>query len=460
VTTDMSRKRIPRVVAPRYQAYLLHNFRNIPQIARLSEEQRFDIEVVGHVLPFKVNSFVIDHLIDWDNIPDDPMFVLTFPQRGMLRPEHYDEMASLLRAGADPGTLKQTADRIRMQLNPHPAGQLAHNVPLLRGEPLHGMQHKYQQTVLFFPSQGQTCHAYCTFCFRWPQFVGWSELKFATKEVEQLIEYLREHPEVNDVLFTGGDPMIMSAKHLAAYLEPLIEARLPNLRRIRIGTKALTYWPYKFLSDPDTRELLALMQKVSRSGIHLALMAHFNHRRELEPQPVQDAIARIRETGAEIRTQSPLLRHINDDPQVWATLWNRQVDLGCIPYYMFVARDTGAQHYFAVPLVRAWEIFRGAYQQVSGLCRTARGPSMSANPGKAQVLGVTEIRGEKVIALRFLQGRNPDWVGRPFFAEYSDTATWLNELKPAFGEKRFFFQDELEQYYRENIDSSTADDFE
>jgi hypothetical protein len=127
---------------------------------------------------------------------------------------------------------------------------------------------------------------------------------------------------------------------------------------------------------------------------------------------------------------------------------------------MFVARDTGAQHYFAVPLVRAWEIFRGAYQQVSGLCRTARGPSMSANPGKAQVLGVTEIRGEKVIALRFLQGRNPDWVGRPFFAEYSDTATWLNELKPAFGEKRFFFQDELEQYYRENIDSSTADDFE
>jgi len=460
MATDMSRKRVARVIVPRYQAYLLHNFRNIPQIERLSEEQRFDIEVVGHVLPFKVNGFVVDHLIDWDNIPDDPMFVLTFPQRGMLRPEHYDEMATALRAGADAATLKQTADRIRMQLNPHPAGQVQHNVPLLGGEPLHGMQHKYQQTVLFFPSQGQTCHAYCTFCFRWPQFVGWSELKFATKEVERLVEYLREHPEVNDVLFTGGDPMIMSAKHLAAYLEPLIEAKLPNLRRIRIGTKALTYWPYKFLSDPDTRELLALLRKVSRSGIHLALMAHFNHWRELEPQPVQDAIARIRETGAEIRTQSPLLRHINDDPQVWAKLWDRQVDLGCIPYYMFVARDTGAQDYFAVPLVRAWEIFRDAYKQVSGLCRTARGPSMSANPGKVQVQGVAEIKGEKVLVMRFLQGRKPDWVGRPFFAEYNESATWLNELRPAFGEKRFFFQDELEQYYRENIDSSTAEDFE
>jgi len=460
MATDMSRKRVARVIVPRYQAFLLHNFRTIPQIARLSEEQRFDIEVVGHVLPFKVNGFVVDHLIDWDNIPDDPMFVLTFPQRGMLRPEHYDEMATALRAGADAATLKQTADRIRMQLNPHPAGQVQHNVPLLGGEPLHGMQHKYQQTVLFFPSQGQTCHAYCTFCFRWPQFVGWSELKFATKEVERLVDYLREHPEVNDVLFTGGDPMIMSAKHLAAYLEPLLEAKLPNLRRIRIGTKALTYWPYKFLSDPDTRELLALLRKVSRSGIHLALMAHFNHWRELEPQPVQDAIARIRETGAEIRTQSPLLRHINDDPAVWAKLWDRQVDLGCIPYYMFVARDTGAQDYFAVPLVRAWEIFRDAYKQVSGLCRTARGPSMSANPGKVQVQGVAEIKGEKVLVMRFLQGRNPDWVGRPFFAEYNETATWLNELRPAFGEKRFFFQDELEQYYRENIDSSTAEDFE
>jgi len=453
-------KQIQPIETPRYKAYLLHNFRDIPQIARLSAAQQFDIEVVGHVLPFKVNNFVIDHLIDWDNAPDDPLFVLTFPQRGMLSPEHYDEMAALLRAGADAATLKRSADRIRMQLNPHPAGQMTHNVPLLKGEALHGMQHKYQQTVLFFPSQGQTCHAYCTFCFRWPQFVGLSDLKFASREVEHLIDYLREHPEVNDVLFTGGDPMIMSARHLAAYLEPLVAAKLPNLRRIRIGTKAFAYWPYKFLGDSDTEELLRLMRTVSESGVHLAVMAHFNHWRELEPAPVQDAIARVRETGAEIRTQSPLLRHINDDPGIWSEMWNRQVDLGCVPYYMFVARDTGAQQYFSVPLAEAWQIFRGAYQQVSGLCRTARGPSMSANPGKVQVLGVTEVRGEKVFVLRFLQGRNPDWVGRPFFAKYNETATWLNELKPAFGEARFFFQDELENYYRENIDTSTADDYE
>jgi hypothetical protein len=155
----------------------------------------------------------------------------------------------------------------------------------------------------------------------------------------------------------------------------------------------------------------------------------------------------VRETGAEIRGQSPLLRHINDDPEVWAELWREQVKQGCIPYYMFIARDTGAQHYFAIPLVEAWDIFRKAYNQVSGLGRTVRGPSMSCDPGKVQVEGVSEIHGERVIVLKAIQGRNPEWVGKPFYAEYNDKAIWLDDLKPAFGEEKFFFEDELAEMY-------------
>ena len=444
----------------KYKAYSLSNFRDIPQMERLPEEMKFDIEVVGHVLPFKTNNFVVEHLIDWEGVPEDPLFILNFPQRDMLLPHHYAEIADLVKSGADPAVIKDAANRIRMQLNPQPAGQISHNIPTLEGEHLDGMQHKYRETVLFFPSQGQTCHAYCSFCFRWPQFVGMSELKFASHEVGRLVDYLQANPEVTDVLFTGGDPLIMSARHLAEYIEPLLSADLPNLLNIRIGTKALSYWPYKFLTDNDTQDLLALFRKVVESGKHLALMAHFNHPRELEPEPVRQAIEQVRQTGAVIRTQSPLLRHINDDPELWREMWNKQVDLGCVPYYMFVARDTGAQHYFAVPLVRAWEIFREAYQQVSGLCRTVRGPSMSANPGKVQVLGVSEVKGEKVMELRFIQGRNPDWVHRPFFAKYDAQATWLNELRPAFGETRFFFQDELEQFYRENLEANHTEDYE
>jgi len=432
---------------PSYRAYRLHNFRDLPQIQLLSSEDQFAIEVVAQVLPFKTNSYVVQELINWDDVPQDPIFLLNFPQREMLLPRHFDEVADLLRRGADKEEIEQVAKRIRLELNPHPAGQLAHNVPTLGDTRLMGMQHKYDETVLFFPSEGQTCHAYCTFCFRWPQFVGMDELKFAMRETQLLLEYVRAHPEVTDVLFTGGDPMTMCARKLVSYLDPILEARPPNLRTIRIGTKSLSYWPYRFISDDDADDVLDLFRRIVGSGIHLAVMAHFNHPRELSTAAVEEAIARIRETGAEIRTQAPLLHNINDRPEVWSEMWQRQVELGCIPYYMFVARDTGAQHYFSVPLVRSWEIFRDAYQRVSGLARTVRGPSMSADPGKVEILGVTKVDEKKVIALRMLQGRNPDWVMRPFFAEYDAKATWLSDLRPAFGDKRFFFEEELEERY-------------
>jgi KamA family protein len=427
-----------------YRVYTAKSYKTIPQVQNsLTEEQMFDIDVVSKVFPFKVNSYVIEKLINWENPLEDPIFRLTFPQRGMLKDEDYEKIASLLKEGASEEKIKTVANEIRMKLNPHPAGQ-KYNVPEINGKKLHGAQHKYKETILFFPKQGQTCHAYCSFCFRWPQFVGIDELKFAMKEVDILIEYIKAHPEITDLLFTGGDPMIMKTKVLKQYIEPILEADIPHLKTIRIGSKALGFWPYRFLTDDDAQELLDLFKKIVDKGYHLAYMAHFNHYKELETEEVQEAIEKIRETGAVIRTQSPVLRHINDSPDVWATMWKKQVDLGMIPYYMFMARDTGAQHYFGVPLVRAWEIFRDAYKQVSGLARTVKGPSMSATPGKIRMLGVAEINGKKYMVLDFLQGRNPDWVGKPFFAEYDENAMWIDELKPAFSDK-FFFEDELEK---------------
>lgn len=447
-----------------YKAYSLNNFRQIPQIANLTEEQRFDIEVVGNVLPFKTNNYVVEELINWDMVPNDPMFILTFPQKDMLESEHYNEMAALLKKNATKEEIKKTANKIREQLNPHPAGQMEHNVPEIDGVKLTGMQHKYKQTVLFFPSNGQTCHAYCTFCFRWPQFVGMDEWKFAMRETELLVKYIKAHPEVTDILFTGGDPMIMKAKNLAAYIEPLLAEDLPNLQTIRFGTKALGYWPYKFTTDDDAGEMLSLFEKIVKKGKNLAVMAHFNHPVELGTEAVQEAIRAVRATGAQIRTQSPVMKHINDSADVWAEMWRKQVNNNCIPYYMFIARDTGAQEYFAVSLVKAWEIFQKAYQQVSGVCRTVRGPSMSCTPGKVQLLGVSDIpyNGEtkKIMTLRFLQGRNPDWVAKPFFAEYNENARWIDDLKPAFEQSRFFFEDELETVYSEETDSETNHNLE
>jgi L-lysine 2,3-aminomutase len=178
---------------------------------------------------------------------------------------------------------------------------------------------------------------------------------------------------------------------------------------------------------------------VVNAGKNLAFMAHFTHPRELESPLVESAVKRIIGSGATIRTQAPLIRSINDDPAVWSSMWRQQHRMGMIPYYMFVERDTGPQDYFAVPLARAYEIFRDAYSSVSGLCRTVRGPSMSATPGKVCVDGVTEIAGEQVFMLHFIPARDPALVGRPFFARYDPTAVWLTDLRPAFAD-RFPFE--------------------
>ena len=413
----------------------------------MPEEKKFEMEVVGNVLPFKANNYVIEQLIDWSDIPNDPMFVLTFPQKGMLKPHHYAKMESVLESGGGRKEISEAANEIRLKLNPHPAGQMELNVPQLSdGTKLYGMQHKYKETCLFFPSQSQTCHAYCSFCFRWPQFVGMDEMKFAMKEGEQLVQYVQEHPEISDILFTGGDPMIMSARMFGAYVDALLEAKIPNLRTIRIGTKSLSYWPYKFLTDKDADEMLDIFDRITQSGLQVAIMAHFNHINEMTTPALKDAIQAVRRTGAQIRTQSPLLAHINDDAEMWSRMWHLQVQMGCIPYYMFVVRDTGAQHYFGVPLVRAHNIFRTAYMKTSGLGRTVRGPSMSATPGKVMIEGTPTINGQRVMQLRFLQGRNPDWVQRPFFAKYDEDAIWLDDLKPVF-EDSFFFDQEMKEKY-------------
>lgn len=442
-----------------YKSYSLRNYDQIPRLGKLSRTEKKAIEIVGNVLPFKTNNYVIEQLIDWDNIPDDPIYTLTFPRKEMLSQHHYAKVEKLISANAEKEIIDNTVYNIRLELNPHPDGQ-RYNLPTINGNQLNGIQHKYRETVLFFPSQGQTCHAYCTFCFRWPQFVGMNEIKFAMKETDLLVQYLIEHREVTDVLFTGGDPMIMKTQILSSYIEPLLDDELYNIQTIRIGTKSIGYWPYRFTTDDDADELMRLFEKIVKRGKNLAIMAHFNHPVELSTNAAADAIRRIRSTGAQIRTQSPVLKHINDTPEVWSEMWRKQVNLNCIPYYMFIARDTGAQHFFGMPLVNAWKIFREAYQKVSGVCRTVRGPSMSATPGKIQVLGVGEVNEDKIIVMRFLQGRNPDWVARPFFAKYDENAIWFDELKPAFGKEKFFFEEELESIFNEHVYDAESENFE
>ena len=368
----MFHERTKRLVSKKIKFYSIKDFELLKILKKnLSEEEIFGIKVVANVLPFKTNNYVIGELIDWTNIPNDPIFQLTFMQPGMLEKHQFNKIANLLKRNASKEEINSVAKKIRDKLNPHPAGQMSMNVPLLKNNIVHGIQHKYKETALIFPSSGQTCHAYCTFCFRWAQFIGDKDLKFATDESKKFQKYLKLHTEITDVLFTGGDPMVMSLKKLESYLLPLLQPEFDHIKNIRIGTKSLSYWPYLYVTDKNADGILALFEKLMNAGKHLAFMAHINHGTELKTEVLSKAVRRLRNVGVKIRTQSPIIKHINDSSDVWVDLWRKQVNLGMIPYYMFVERETGAKGYFEISLSKAFEIYRDAFRQVSGLTMIA-----------------------------------------------------------------------------------------
>ena len=179
--------RVDEVEDRPFRVFTQRDLDRIEPLTRMSDEARFEMKVVSTVLPFRVNQYVVDKLIDWDRVPDDPIYQLTFPQRGMLTDAHFERIAQLYRDGADKAVIEAAAHEVRLELNPHPADQMEMNMPRdAEGNRIEGIQHKYRETVLFFPSQGQTCHSYCTFCFRWAQFVGDKTLRIAASEARML----------------------------------------------------------------------------------------------------------------------------------------------------------------------------------------------------------------------------------------------------------------------------------
>jgi KamA family protein len=410
----------------RYHAYGLRNLEEIGRRYGLTPDAVEMVDALAHVIPFRVNDYVLENMVDWKNVPEDPLYQLVFPQPGMLSDGATGELVSLRRQGWPRGRTQQLVRSIRDGLNPHPSGQRELNVPYAGDNPIPGLQHKYTETVLYFPAHGQTCHAYCTYCFRWAQFVGDADLKFAAPGPAALLDYLRAHPRVTDVLVTGGDPLIMSTARLSGHVEPLLQ--VGSLQTVRFGTKALAYWPDRFVGDADAADLLRLFERIVATGRTCAVMAHFSHPRELETSVVTEAIRRIRGTGAQIYCQAPLIARVNDDAGVWNSLWRHELRLGAVPYYMFVERDTGPHDYFQVPLARAVQIFQDAYRRLPGLARTVRGPVMSTTPGKVMVDGATPVDSGLQLSLRFLQAREPGVVGTPFTARCHPDTSWLTDV--------------------------------
>ena len=154
-------------------------------------------------------------------------------------------------------------------------------------------------------------------------------------------------------------------------------------------------------------------------------MAHFDHPRELTDAAIEGISCFIR-NGVNCVNQCPLIAGVNDDPAVLAELFQRLAWAGCPPYYLFQGRPTAGNGPYAVPIVRAWQIFQRAMLHGSGLARRARFV-MSHESGKIEILALDDRR----IYMRYHQAKVADNYGKLLIYERNDEAYWLDELEPA-----------------------------
>jgi KamA family protein len=278
-----------------------------------------------------------------------------------------------------------------------------------------GLEHKYGNTALLLVNN--VCGAYCRFCFRKRLFMDGNHE--VVKDVSDGIAYIRAHDEIDNVLLTGGDPLLLSTARLEVILRSL--RSIPHVKVVRIGSKMPAFNPYRILDDP---ELVEMLGRYSEKEKKIYIMCHFNHPREITEE-ARRAIALLQAAGLVLLNQTPLLRGINDDPELLAELFNRLSYMGVQPYYLFQCRPTKGNRIYSLTLEESLDIFEKAQNSCSGLARSAR-LVISHSTGKMEIVGKNHEHiflryhstpdlgnGTGIIALK----RNPD-------------ACWPDELDP------------------------------
>jgi lysine 2,3-aminomutase len=275
-----------------------------------------------------------------------------------------------------------------------------------------GLQHKYARTGLVLATN--KCFAYCRFCFRKRMIAHNSDevaLDYAT-----IAAYIRQHPEMNDILFSGGDPFTLTTDQLHGILDHLLP--IPHLKSLRFGTRAPVYEPERF-ADPA---LPGLFDRIRKAGKTPVVVLHVDHAGELSAE-CEAQVHRLTSTGIQFLNQAVLMSQVNDDPEILAALFARLHALGVRPYYLFQARPVKGATHFQVPLGRGVEIVREVSRRLNGLEKTFR-YIMSHATGKIEILDLADGR----LYMRYHQCKEAARIGRVFSRAYREGACWLDDM--------------------------------
>ena len=276
-----------------------------------------------------------------------------------------------------------------------------------------GGQHKYDQSVLIISNFD--CLTYARRCYR-KDFVQLSRDEVTTR-IPKLVEYIGDHPEIDNISISGGDAFLNSNERIAEYLKAF--AFLPGVDYIRFTTSTPATLPERITDDDG--ELLRVLGRYAKAK-SIVIVTQFDHPRELTDKALV-ALRMLRETGCTIRNEAVLMRGVNDDAQTILELMNGLVAAGVDPYYLYQCRRPFyVQDNLQVPIADGIRMVEQAKARMSGMAKSFR--FVLANKlGKIEMLGFME--GGKAV-FKFHEARRPEDQSRIFMAELAEGQTWLD----------------------------------
>ena len=346
----------------------------------LSEREAREIADVIRQFPVNIPRYYLS-LIDQAD-PNDPIKKMCFPS-----------MEELVVAGSMGETTRD------------PYGDDKHD----KGN---GVLQKYDYSVLIVTTE--SCAMFCRHCFR-RRIVG-RKTDHILQNFEAAVEYVARHPEVTNVILSGGDPLMLPTPLLRKLLMSLAE--IEHLGFVRIGSRTPVTYPCRIFED----ELIELFTEFS-SKKTLYLPTHFNHAKEITPAAAE-AVRRLRMAGVTVNNQAVLLRGVNDRPEDLKALMDGLLRIGVNPYYLYQCMPvSGVSHHFQVPLKQAVEIVDEARSGMDGYAKRFKF-ILGHDIGKLEVCGLLD--GKLVLKQIHARSGHKAQASRLILQEIGDGDGWVS----------------------------------
>ena len=278
-----------------------------------------------------------------------------------------------------------------------------------------GVLHKYPYSALIVATD--FCSMYCRHCFR-KAIVGLPNDK-TVENFAKAADYIKSHPEITNVVISGGDPFLISTPRLIKMLECLID--IDHVNFVRIGSRTPVVYPMRFFD----KELLDYLKQFNRQKA-LYVPTHFNHVNEIT-DIAREAVLKIKEAGITVNNQAVFLKGVNNSVTAIEALMNGLTKIGINPYYLYQCMPVSrVRHHFQVPLQEGIDIVDKAKERLDGYAKRFKF-IMGHDIGKIEICG--RIQDKLILKQIHARPEEPEKASRMMVMQLNDHAGWLDDMQ-------------------------------